>query len=84
MATFYIPENIAVSDSGFLFLPNTGETFSLNDMGRTIFKMLQQRKSEEDIVNFICAEYEADKKSVSRDIDDFITQLKQFSLIKEL
>lgn len=84
MATFYIPENIAVSDSGFLFLPNTGETFSLNEMGRTIFKMLQQRKSEEDIVSYICSEYETDKKAVTRDIEDFITQLKHFSLIKEI
>lgn len=84
MSTFFIPENIAVSDSGFLFLPNTGETFSLNGMGKTIFKMLQERKSEEDIISYICAEYEADRVAVSRDIDDFISQLKHFSLIKEL
>lgn len=82
MSTFFIPENLAVSDSGFLFLPNTGETFSLNEMGRFIFRMLQQKKSEEEIITQICQEFEMDRSIVSRDIDDFVSQLKNYSLIK--
>ncbi|MCC6549383.1 MAG: PqqD family protein [Ignavibacteriaceae bacterium] len=82
MSTFFIPENLAVSDSGFLFLPNTGETFSLNEMGRVIFRMLQQKKSEEDIIAEICSEYQVDRSIVSRDVDDFVSQLKNYSLIK--
>lgn len=82
MSTFFIPENLAVSDSGFLFLPNTGETFSLNEMGRVIFRMLQQKKSEEEIISHICEEFEMDRSIVSRDIDDFVSQLKNYSLIK--
>lgn len=82
MSTFFIPENLAVSDSGFLFLPNTGETFSLNEMGRFIFRMLQQKKSEEEIITQICQEFEMDRSIISRDIDDFVSQLKNYSLIK--
>ncbi|MBV6512643.1 MAG: PqqD family protein [Ignavibacteriales bacterium] len=82
MSTFFIPENLAVSDSGFLFLPNTGETFSLNEMGRVIFRMLQQKRSEEEIIAEICSEYQVDRSIVSRDVDDFVSQLKNYSLIK--
>ncbi|GMU87185.1 MAG: hypothetical protein AMXMBFR48_24260 [Ignavibacteriales bacterium] len=82
MSTFFIPENLAVSDSGFLFLPNTGETFSLNEMGRVIFRMLQQKRSEEEIITEICSEYQVDRSIVSRDVDDFVSQLKNYSLIK--
>lgn len=82
MSTFFIPENLAVSDSGFLFLPNTGETFSLNEMGRVIFRMLQQKRSEEEIIAEICSEYQVDRSVVSRDVDDFVSQLKNYSLIK--
>jgi hypothetical protein len=84
MSSFLIPENLAVSDTGFLFLPSTGETFTLSSMGIVIFKMLQQRFSSEEILNNLFNEYDADKPSLERDFDDFIFQLKKYSLIKEV
>lgn len=84
MKSYYIPENIAVSDSGFLFLPTTGETFTLNEIGKKIFKELQAKKSTEEIVNQLLQEYDIDRLTLERDIDDFILRLKSFNLITQL
>lgn len=84
MKSYYIPENIAISDSGFLFLPTTGETFTLNEIGKKIFKELQAKKSTEEIVNKLLQEYDIDRLTLERDIDDFILRLKSFNLITQL
>ena len=58
MSNFIIPENIAISESGFLFLAGTGETFTLNQIGKEIFNLIRSKSSEGEIINSI-----VDKKS---------------------
>jgi hypothetical protein len=84
MNTFNIPPNVAVSDTGFVFLPTTGETFTLNEIGKEIFKQLQQGKSYDEIVETILSYYDIDKHSFERDFNDFVMQLKNYSLAVEL
>jgi hypothetical protein len=84
MKNYSVPENIAISDSGFLFLPTTGETFTLNEIGKKIFKLLQSKKTTDEIVNELVEEYDVDKLTLERDIEDFILRLKSFNLITQL
>ena len=35
-----LKKNIAVSETGFLFDPNTGESYNLNNTGQLIIKLL--------------------------------------------
>jgi hypothetical protein len=84
MSVFSIQENLAVSDSGFLFLPSTGETFTLSGMGIVIFKMLQQKYPTNEIIKKLEEEYDSDKATIERDFEDFLFQLKKYSLIKEV
>jgi hypothetical protein len=84
MSQFHIPENLAISNSGFLFLPSSGESFTLNEIGKEIFKLLQSGSASDEIINKIISEYEIDKSTFEKDLDDFIAQLKTFYLIKEL
>ena len=81
MSIYKIPENLAVSDSGFLFMPSTGETFTLNQIGKEIFRMIQTGTEEEEIVKQIVSDYEIDNNSFEKDLHDFISQLKNYSLI---
>ncbi len=83
MNNFIIPENIAISESGFLFLAGTGETFTLNQIGKEIFNLVRFKSSEEDIINSIVNDYEIDKTTASKDFADFITQLKHYSILKK-
>jgi hypothetical protein len=45
MHNFSVPDSVAVSDSGFLFLASTGETFTLNSIGREMFVHLKEGES---------------------------------------
>ncbi len=83
MRKYIVPETLAVSDSGFLFLPNTGETFTLNHIGKEIFHLLQNGLNEEEIVQHMLDEYDIDKPSLEKDLSDFIIQLQKYSVIKE-
>jgi len=82
MNNFVIPENIAISESGFLFLAGTGETFTLNQIGKEILNLIRTKSSEEEIINSIVDDYDIDRATAHKDFADFIAQLKQFSILK--
>lgn len=84
MMKFKVPENVAISDSGFLFLPSSGETFTLNETGKDVFRLLQSGISEDEIADKIVLDYDIDKVGFQRDLHDFVQQLKNYSLINEL
>ncbi len=81
MAQYVVPESLAVSDSGFLFLSSTGETFTLNEIGKEIFKLLQSGDDAQSIEERVLSEYDIDRTTFERDFDDFINQLNSFKLI---
>ncbi len=83
MNNFIIPENIAISESGFLFLAGTGETFTLNQIGKEIFNLIRRKSSEEEIINLIVNDYDIDKATAHKDLGEFILQLKHYSILKE-
>ncbi len=81
MSQYIVPESLAVSDSGFLFLSSTGETFTLNEIGKEIFKLLQSGNHAQSIEEKILSQYDVDRTTFERDFDDFINQLNSFKLI---
>lgn len=84
MSTYAIPESLAVSDSGFLFLASTGETFTLNAIGREVFRMLQNGETLDAIQQALLTDYDVDPPTVERDIHDFVHQLTVFKLVKSV
>jgi hypothetical protein len=82
-ASFVVPESVAVSDSGFLFLSSTGETFTLNAIGKEMYSMLKEGNGISAIKEKILAEYEVAPTTLERDIDDFLIQLKNFKLVSQ-
>ncbi len=78
-----IKKNIAVSDSGFVFNPTTGESFSVNPIGMKIIEMLKKEMPTQEISNYILENYETDAPTIDKDLYDFISMLKQYSLIGE-
>jgi hypothetical protein len=82
MSKYFIPENLAVSDSGFLFLSSTGETFTLNGIGRDIFKMLQNGQTDKEVIDSLLEDYDIDRVTLEKDYSDFINQLKIYAVIK--
>ncbi len=76
-----IRKNIAVSDSGFLFNPLTGDSFSVNPIGQSIISSFQEKKSDDEIIETILSEYRIDKNTVEKDLNDFKRMLENYKLI---
>ena len=84
MDKYVVPSNIAISESGFLFLPTTGETFTLNHIRSRILTELKSGKQVNSIFENFTAEYDVDQKTFEKDLSDFINQLKNYRLVEEL
>ncbi len=81
MSESRLTRNLAISESGFLFLPTTGETFTANETGRAIMQAMQAGKSEAEIVQMFADEFDTDPATAERDLHDFLAQLKQYKLL---
>ncbi len=78
---FSVPETLAVSDSGFLFNAATGETFTLNPIGKEVFLMLKEGMPLSAIKEKILADYNTNSTTVDRDIEDYLALLKHYNLV---
>ena len=77
-----IKKNIATSEEGFIFNPATGDSFSTNPIGIEIITLLKQDKSLAEIIEIICIKYDVDQSQLEYDLDDFSTQLKEYSILE--
>lgn len=75
-----IKRNIALSDSGFVFNPSSGDSFSTNPIGMEIIKMLKENKSKDDIKKHILTTYMTDEATFEKDFYDFTNMLIKLNL----
>jgi hypothetical protein len=74
---------LAVSDSGFALDPRTGHTFTLNETGLAVLRLLKEGLAPERIVEQIETGFEIDPgENVRRDVDDFIVNLRGLGLVR--
>ncbi len=78
-----LKKNIAVSDSGFVFNPTTGDSYSLNPVGKEILQYLGENRSKEEITSLISGTYDIDEASFEKYFFDFLSMLRQFELLEE-
>jgi hypothetical protein len=77
-----LKKNIATSESGFVFNPSSGDSFSLNTIGAEILLQMKESKSSDEIKRDILSRYDVDKSLLEKDWDDFMTQLKDNNLLE--
>jgi hypothetical protein len=78
-----LKKNIATSESGFVFNPGNGDSFSVNDIGAEILGLMKEDRSMADIISAISEKYDTGKVQVERDLEDFISLLASFNLIEK-
>ena len=76
-----LKKNIALSDSGFIFNPSTGDSFSTNPIGMEIVKMMKDGKSAEEVKSHILKTYLTDDAAFEKDLYDFINMLTKMNLV---
>ncbi len=74
-------ENLAINESGFIFDPITGITYTVNEVGRFILERLKDGASTDDIVRAIGEEFESEDKDVYRHTLEFVHNLTENGLI---
>jgi hypothetical protein len=72
---------LAVSESGFIFDPVTGHSYTANATGLKILELLKSGKDEDEIKTELMDEFEASEDELTVDIQDFIENLKKYFLV---
>ena len=75
-----LKKNIATSESGFIFNPSTGDSFSANPIAADILLHLKEGNSIAVVKNMILEKYDVEPAQVENDLDDFVLQLRDNSL----
>ncbi len=78
-----LKNNLILNDKGFLFNPETGNSFSFNQAGLFIIGLLRTGKTYSEIKRAAAKKYEIDADSFEKDLNDFVSQLKGFNLLSE-
>lgn len=76
-----INKNIAISDSGFIFNPSTGDSFSTNQVGMEIIRLLKDNKSKDEVIAGVVAKFNVDTATIEKDLADFTLMLNNFQLV---
>lgn len=77
-----LKKNIAISESGFVFDPSTGDSYSLNPVGVDIISLLKELKKNDEIIRELQKKYDADKPTIEKNFHDFMDMLKQYNLME--
>lgn len=78
-----IKKNIALSNTGFVFNPTTGDSYTINQVGQEILGYLGDNKSVDEITSLMTSFYDIDPASFEKYFFDFISMLRQFELLDE-
>jgi hypothetical protein len=70
-----------IHTEGFVFDPNSGNSFKVNPSGLFILKSLQAHKSPETIAQEVSDEYDIPRDEAERDVSDFQTLLWTYQLL---
>ncbi len=73
--------DLAISESGFLFDPYTGSTYTLNKTGRLILELLKKGKEIEEIQFALQREFAVGDADLRTDIFEFVNLLKEDNLL---
>ena len=77
-----INKKIAISESGFVFNPTTGDSYSLNPIAAEILDMMKKDMNVDKITEVLLEKYEVTSSVLHRSIDDFIDTLKEMKILE--
>jgi hypothetical protein len=69
-------ERLALSQSGFLFDPMSGHSFTLNETGVAVLEALQKNRDLRELRKVLIAEYDVDESTLDRDLLEFLGSLR--------
>lgn len=78
-----IKPTIAINDNGFLFDPNTGDSYTTNPVAREIIFMMKQNIPNSVIQTKILERYDVDEVTLEKNLIDFMAMLRHYNLCED-
>ena len=78
-----INKKIAVSETGFIFNPTSGDSYSMNPIATEILEMLKKEMAEEDIKKALLEKYDVSKSVLNKSYDEFIDTLRKLNILED-
>ena len=75
-------QRLAINEEGFIFDPETGDSYTTNSTGLFIIKRLREGKSENEIIQELIEAFEIDEEEARKDLTDFTEQLRIMGLVE--
>ena len=69
---------LAISETGFLFDPQTGQSFTLNHTGLAALNYLKRGESIEDTANFLSEDFKVPVDVALNGVESFLLQLGRY------
>jgi len=67
-----VVHRLALSESGFVFDPVSGQSFTVNETGLDILRNIQVKTDIEKTREYLLNAYDANEQELERDLDDFL------------
>ena len=78
-----VKKHIATSESGFIFNPSTGDSYSANLIAAEIIGLLKEGTAVSDVKAQILERYDVTAAQLEKDWDDFTNQLKYANILEQ-
>lgn len=73
--------DLALSETGFVFDPYSGATFSLNETGVVVMRALRSGRSREEVLAAMRDAFEVGSADLEHDLDEFVALLRREGLV---
>jgi PqqD family protein of HPr-rel-A system len=75
--------DLAISDTGFIFDPLTGHTYSANQTALAVVRALKAGESADAIVQQLADLFDTEPEDdLARDVDEFLVRLREDGLVR--
>ena len=71
---------LAISDEGFVFDPNTGDSFQVSTTGMFVLKALKAGRGDDEVAQMLTDDFEVSLEEARRDCADFRSRLRNLGL----
>ena len=74
---------LAINNEGFIFDPETGESYGVNPTGLFIIEKLKENLEKEKIVKEMTEQFSVSEEEAEKDLYDFLEHLRLLGLLEE-
>ncbi|EGV51531.1 hypothetical protein Rifp1Sym_bf00040 [endosymbiont of Riftia pachyptila (vent Ph05)] len=70
-------QRLAINESGFIFDPVSGRSFTVNESGLALLHLMMQEMSVTGIIEELADEWDLEPRQAERDLLDFSAELRK-------